>query len=97
MDILFTLVLMDCIGCNLLGGLDIPPGEYCPISLIVCMYKIIAKLLAMRLKQEVGSMVDEVQSTYTEGSNILDGPLIMNEIYSWFRKYKKYILIQSGL
>lgn len=58
-------------------------GDYRPISLIGCMYKIIAKLLANRLKQVLGSVVDEVQSAYIEGRNILDGPLIMNEVLSW--------------
>lgn len=55
-------------------------GEYRPISLIGCMYKIMAKILASRLKWVVGTVVDEVQSIYIEGRNILEGPLVINEI-----------------
>lgn len=64
-------------------------GEFRPISLIGCMYKIVAKLLANRIKKLIGSVVDEVQSTYVEGRNILDRPLIVNEICSWAKKYRK--------
>ncbi|XP_052622513.1 uncharacterized protein LOC128127842 [Lactuca sativa] len=68
-------------------------GDYRPISLIGCMYKIIAKLLANRLKQVLGSVVDEVQSAYIEGRNILDGPLIMNEVLSWAKRSNKKIFM----
>nr|KAJ0192445.1 hypothetical protein LSAT_V11C800414270 [Lactuca sativa] len=37
-------------------------GDYRPISLIGSTYKIIAKLLALRLKNVIGSVIDEVQS-----------------------------------
>lgn len=57
-------------------------NEFRPISLIGCLYKIIAKILATRLKSVIGSIIDEVQSAYIEGRNILDGPLIVNEIVS---------------
>lgn len=53
------------------------------------MYKILAKLLIDRLKQVVSLVVEEVQLAYVEGIKILDGSLIMNEIYSWAKKSKK--------
>ena len=68
-------------------------AEFRPISLIGCTYKIISKLLACRLKQVIGSVVDEVQSAYIEGRNILDGPLIVNEISSWAKKVNKKVLL----
>lgn len=49
-------------------------GDFRPISLIGCMYKIIAKSLANRLKQVVGLNIDEVQTAFVEGRSILDGP-----------------------
>jgi len=64
-------------------------GEYRPISLIGSLYKITAKVLAIRLKSVIGSVVDDVQSAYIEGRNILDGPLIMNEIVSWAKRCNK--------
>lgn len=68
-------------------------GEYRPISLISCMYKVIAKILALRLKKVVGSVVDEAQSAYVEGRNILDGPLIVNELCTWAKRSKKKVLL----
>ncbi|KAI3517218.1 hypothetical protein L1887_16430 [Cichorium endivia] len=68
-------------------------GDFRPISLIGCMYKIIAKSLANRLKRVVGLNIDEVQTAFVEGRNILDGPLIVNEICSWAKKVKKKILL----
>lgn len=35
-------------------------GDFRPISLIESLYKIIAKLLALRLKKVIGSVIDEV-------------------------------------
>ena len=55
-------------------------GDYRPISLIGCLYKIVSKILATRLKAVIGNVVDEVQFAYVEGRYILDGPLIINEV-----------------
>lgn len=60
--------------------------DYRPINLIGYMYKIVAKLLALRLKQVIGFVADEEKSMYVEGRNILDGPLIINEIFSCVEK-----------
>lgn len=57
------------------------------------MYKVVANLLATRLKHVIGSVVDEVQSTYVHDRNILDGPLVMNEIFSWAKQCKKKIFL----
>lgn len=51
-------------------------GDLRPISLIGSLYKIIAKLLALRLKKVIGNVIDEVQSAYVEGRNILEGPMV---------------------
>lgn len=63
-------------------------GDYRPISLIGCMNKIVAKILALRLKTVIGSVIDDVQSAYIEGRHILEGPLILNEVCSWAKKSK---------
>lgn len=39
------------------------------------------------------SCIDDVQSAYVEGRNILDGPLIVNEICSWAKKVKRKVLL----
>lgn len=58
-------------------------GDFRPIRLIGYLYKIIAKLLSIRLKRVIGSIIDEVQSAYVVGRNILEGSLIVNELWSW--------------
>ena len=63
-------------------------GDYHPICLLGSMYKILAKILAIHLKSVISSAIDEVQSAYIEGSHILDGPLMLNEIHSWAKKKK---------
>lgn len=43
-------------------------GDFRPISLIGSYYKIIAKLLAERLKKVVGKLVGEVQNAFHCGT-----------------------------
>lgn len=66
--------------------------DYRPISLIGSIYKIISKVLASRLKTLIGGVIDETQSAYVEGCNILDDPLIINEVCSWAKKTGKELL-----
>nr|GEV57212.1 RNA-directed DNA polymerase, eukaryota [Tanacetum cinerariifolium] len=57
--------------------------DFRPISLIGCIYKIIAKVLTNRLIGVLGGIINEVQSTFIEDRQILDGPFILNEVMSW--------------
>nr|GEX27870.1 hypothetical protein [Tanacetum cinerariifolium] len=52
------------------------------------MYKVIAKVLANRLLQVVGSVVSEVQTAFIKGRQNVDGPLIVNEIIAWAKTPK---------
>nr|GEX00659.1 cysteine-rich receptor-like protein kinase [Tanacetum cinerariifolium] len=54
-------------------------GDFRPISLIGSYYKIIAKMLAERVKLVVGKLVGEVRNVFIKGRYILDGVLITNE------------------
>ncbi|KAJ9552868.1 hypothetical protein OSB04_016913 [Centaurea solstitialis] len=67
--------------------------EFRPISLIDCVYKIIAKLLAFRLKKVMGKVASEEQSQYIEGRQILDGPLMLNEVRSWAKRLKNRVFL----
>lgn len=67
--------------------------DYRPISLIGCMYKIISKILALRLKKVIGGLIGDVQSAYVEGRSILDRPLVINELLSWAKKVQKKVLM----
>nr|KAJ0216241.1 hypothetical protein LSAT_V11C300125010 [Lactuca sativa] len=67
--------------------------DYRPISVIGSMYKIISKILSIRLKRVIGECIGNVQSTFIEGRNILEGLLIINEMYSWAKKSKEKMLL----
>lgn len=68
-------------------------SDYRPISPIGCTYKIIAKELSTRLKRVIGKCICEAQSVFVEGRNILDDPLIINEMCSWVKKVKDKMLL----
>ncbi|KAM0061513.1 putative RNA-directed DNA polymerase [Helianthus debilis subsp. tardiflorus] len=64
-------------------------GDYRPISLVGVVNKVISKILANRLKMVLGSVISDSQSAFLKNKFILDGPLVVNEIYSWLKKEKK--------
>nr|GEZ97549.1 hypothetical protein [Tanacetum cinerariifolium] len=62
--------------------------DFCPISLVGLQYQIIAKILANRLSKVIDKVVSNEQSTFISGRYILDGPLMLSEIMSWYEKKK---------
>ncbi|GJX93509.1 RNA-directed DNA polymerase, eukaryota [Tanacetum coccineum] len=67
--------------------------DFRPISLIGCLYKIIAKIMANRLVCVIKGIVNEVQSAFIADRQILDGPFILNEVIQWCKLKKKHALI----
>ncbi|XVE89968.1 hypothetical protein DITRI_Ditri20bG0039100 [Diplodiscus trichospermus] len=55
-------------------------NQYRPISLVSSLYKILAKVLANRLRLVIGEVVDDNQFSFMKGSQILDCSLIANEV-----------------
>ena len=53
--------------------------DFKPISLMGGLYKLLAKVLANRLKKVVGKVVSSTQNAFIEGTQILDTTLIANE------------------
>ncbi|XP_019429320.1 PREDICTED: uncharacterized protein LOC109336933 [Lupinus angustifolius] len=53
--------------------------DFRPISLVGSLYKIIAKILAERLKKAVGSLISSSQSVFLHDRNILDAIVVINE------------------
>ncbi|GJS68653.1 RNA-directed DNA polymerase, eukaryota, reverse transcriptase zinc-binding domain protein [Tanacetum coccineum] len=44
-------------------------------------------------KNCIGSCTSPVQSAFLKGRNILDGPIILNEVMSWYRRRKKDLVV----
>ena len=63
------------------------------ISLVGSMYKILAKVLANRLRLVIGSVISDSQSAFIKGRQILDGILMANEVVDEARKCKKELLL----
>nr|GEW77726.1 putative RNA-directed DNA polymerase, eukaryota, reverse transcriptase zinc-binding domain protein [Tanacetum cinerariifolium] len=87
-------------GCNssfitLVPKVDDPLtlGDFRPISLIGCQYKIIGKVLVNRLSKVISSVVGEVQMAFIKGCQIIDGPLMVDEIISWESKQKRRLML----
>ncbi|CAJ2635027.1 unnamed protein product [Trifolium pratense] len=68
-------------------------NDFRPISLVGCLYKILAKVLANRLRQVIGSVISESQTAFVKNRQILDGILIANEIVDEARKSKKDLML----
>jgi len=68
-------------------------NEFRPISLVGCMYKVLAKFLANRLRGVLGSVISNSQSAFVKGKQILDGILIANEVVDEARRSNKELLM----
>ncbi|GKU94756.1 hypothetical protein SLEP1_g8202 [Rubroshorea leprosula] len=60
--------------------------EYRPISLIGCMYKILAKILANRLSKVMDGIISDQQSAFIGGRQLVDGVVIANETIDEIRR-----------
>ncbi|GAU46852.1 hypothetical protein TSUD_241610 [Trifolium subterraneum] len=64
-----------------------------PISLVGSLYKILAKVLANRLRLVIGSVISESQIAFVKDRQILDDILISNEVVDEARKSKKELML----
>lgn len=68
-------------------------GDYRLISLIGCMYKVLAKLLANRMREVMSNVISKLQTAFVKNRQILDGVLIANELVEEARKRKRPTLL----
>ncbi|GJR76959.1 RNA-directed DNA polymerase, eukaryota [Tanacetum coccineum] len=66
--------------------------DFRPISLIGCIYKVVTKVLAIRLATVISDLVSDTQSAFVANRQILDGPFLLNELLTWCKKKKKQVM-----
>lgn len=64
-------------------------NDFRPISLIGIQYKIVVKILAIRLSKAIGDLVSSEHTAFIKDRQILDEPLMVNGIIEWYKKRKK--------
>ena len=72
--------------------------DFKPISLVGSLYKLLAKVLTNRLKRVMGKLVNKAQNAFVGGRQILDGPLIANEIIDLaLKKKEKWVMCKLDI
>ncbi|KAK3226755.1 hypothetical protein Dsin_006617 [Dipteronia sinensis] len=77
----FIALILKCLRLESLKG-------FRPISLVGSMYKLLAKVLANRLKKVMNSIIGEVQMPIVKRRQIIDGFVIAEEIIHHWKKDK---------
>ena len=72
------------------GGVE-DLSDYRPISLLGGLYKLLANVLANRLKKVIGKVISPDQNAFIKGRQILDGSLIANEVIDSWRKGERKV------
>ncbi|MCI14793.1 LINE-1 reverse transcriptase like, partial [Trifolium medium] len=68
-------------------------GDYRPIYLLGCWYKLIAKVLVTRLSSVMHPLIALNQSAFIKGRNLVDGVLVVNEVVDLAKRTGKECLI----
>jgi hypothetical protein len=68
-------------------------GDFRPISLLGCIYKLLAKVLAARLASVIGSLIPNTQKVFLKGRQLVEGVVVVNEVIDFAKKSGKDCLI----
>ena len=73
-------------------------GDFRPISLLGGYYKLLAKVLANRLKKVIGKVVFPYQNVFVTRRQILDASLTANEVINaWNKMGEKWIICKLDI
>ena len=76
-------------------------SEFCPITLCNVSYKIISKILVMRLKRHLTNIIAENQTAFIPGRIISDNTIIAHEVYHSLkvkkRQSKSYMALKTDI
>jgi hypothetical protein len=61
-------------------------GDFRPISLLGCLYKMVAKVLATRLANVLGDLIPKTQTAFLKGRQLVEGVVVMNEVIDFAKK-----------
>nr|GFC58758.1 RNA-directed DNA polymerase, eukaryota, reverse transcriptase zinc-binding domain protein [Tanacetum cinerariifolium] len=96
----FLIIVRSQKGCNssfiaLISKVPDPKGvnDYRPISLIGSLYRVVTKILALRLSSVLDYLISEVQSAFLPNRQILDGPFFINDVLSWCKLKRHQAMI----
>jgi hypothetical protein len=68
-------------------------GDFRPISLLGCLYKIVSKVLTARLASVMDRLVAPTQSAFLKGRQLVDGVVVINEVVDLARRNDQSCLI----
>ncbi|XP_057453105.1 uncharacterized protein LOC130744965 [Lotus japonicus] len=63
--------------------------DFRPISLVNCVYKVMAKVLAIRMKEVMSYVIDDCQFAFVGNKNMLDSVPIANEVIHEAKRRKQ--------
>ena len=63
--------------------------DFRPISLVESLYKLLAKVLANKLKRVMHKLISRAQNAFVEGRQIMDASLLANEVIDTLLKRKE--------
>jgi len=72
-------------------------NDYCPISLVGSLYKVLAKLLTNRLRGVIGTEISYTQYAFVKDRQILDGILVANEVVDETKQLDKNLQVLQHL
>jgi hypothetical protein len=68
-------------------------GDFRPISLLGCWYKLLSKVLANRLASVIGVLIPKYQSAFLKGRQLVEGVVVVNEVIDYARKTRNNCMI----